>query len=1670
MGAAIQLPFVEHTVPSAASSDDRESQSGALDWQGATLSFEVHGNQMHHSIWSLGHRFGEAQHPGPHQSLVLGCTNGGLRNKEALAVAQGPGIWTYSETHLSSITQVSSGKALKHAARQENRLLRPFFSAPAPLRSRSDWAGTWTGVVCTSDFCSKQLQVEWPPDLWNSGRVLATQHQIGTHSITVVSLYGLPRGPTWPRAATIMNDILAFISKTFVFGHSGLVAICGDFNFSPHELEHFNIWRSAGWCSAQELATTRWDHVWTPTCKGATERDIIWLSPAAASLCTGLHIEDVFCDHSSISVTLDLAEAPTTVLTWPRPQEINWEQVDVAGWHAHCSDCTMEVDPDSTVHMTNFAQHFENSLNGYVGQPGSDLQSAQKGRSKRLKPAKQTLQPTTCRASRPGEVALTQDLVGTAVLQWFRQLRRIQSYCHSIKAGRLHNEAVVYRAELWTSIKRASGFQHGFAYWWDQQEFFHAVGPLPLHPPGAAIAKMIYEAFHHAFRAFERWHLAQKNRLIQTKYEKATQAIFKDLRDPSPDQIDSLWTSKAYQVIAVREESKAVLLDDGIRPLPGSTWYHNGCGLTVDGYIDEMLVFKQWPNLAVGDVLTQASHTSSDAQVHEQLIDLWKPRWQQLHAVDPDHWSRITGFIQSYMPSFDFVLPDITLDQWMRTVKRFKPNAARGADGFAKRDLLNMSRMHVNWLLQFLMRIELEDLEWPQQLQQGLVLAIAKHSGAHEPGSYRPIVLFSIIYRCWGSLRSRQLLRAIENFVHSDALGFLPGREAMQSWLQIQASVELALNTGQAVSGLAVDFVKAFNNIRRPQWFELAKHLGLPQRILRPWQRFLSSFTRRFQVHNHLSLPLTSDVGFAEGDPLSVPAMAILDWALHVYQSQYAPLTRTMSFVDNISMLSRQIMTLVWAFFSLHAFLELWGLEIDLDKSYSWSTTPQTRAQLAPLGLRVVEDVSELGGSLTFSSAARVRIFLKRGAKLEQKWARLRISKAPLAQKLMVLPMVFWASALHGALGCIFAESHLHHLRKKAVAALGLKTGGSNPLLRLTLAQPHTADPGFYHLRHCIFDFRRICSKTPDLTVQWRQFMRLYSGRKLPGPFYKIVELFSQIGWSIVVPPFFTDHDGFVHNLYDVPNSTLDALLFDAWLQHVAVQVQHRRTMHDLCGIDPELTLLDRAHMTALELGRTMALQCGAFLSDWHQAKFDPAKQQICQLCLVPNTQRHWFVCPHFDNVRTEIMEPFNWISEIPDCTVSHLLVPRNPYAVEFKSYFLSLEDATGSFHSEPGEGLQNLFSDGSFFPGIPKIAGVGAWSLVNATSGQVIGAGPLHGLTQSIARAELCGALAAIKWVAHFQTMACLWCDSKHVVDGLQALLDGRWTTQDSICENHDLWQQAEAMLADIPDGHFQVNWTPSHLDFVQCESTWEEWLATWNAIADSLAVSVNEARSYEYNDLQYKAQQRFAFWSERLRLIRKFFWTVADSKARDEEVIDLTASEAFEWPQLGIDLAVSDAMPINWQTQLKSHLVQMKYPIEFVFAIFDIIFSFESPAVDLAPVGFVELTIWCIRETPITFPFWNPSTHSWDLKRYHDVLLKPTLASVCQVVRHVLTKSLHIMGLEHYLLKGFRKPEAGFTLPLDGIACCTNHTVLSKLASCSMAVAGQTKFRKSSDLARPI
>ena len=216
-------------------------------------------------------------------------------------------------------------------------------------------------------------------------------------------------------------------------------------------------------------------------------------------------------------------------------------------------------------------------------------------------------------------------------------------------------------------------------------------------------------------------------------------------------------------------------------------------------------------------------------------------------------------------------------------------------------------------------------------------------------------------------------------------------------------------------------------------------------------------------------------------------------------------------------------------------------------------------------------------------------------------------------------------------------------------------------------------------------------------------------------PSTRSVELFNQIGWSIGDPPSFFDHDGFAHNLMSLPYAALDALLQEAWLQHVAHRVQHRRTMQDLTGICTELTLLDRAGMTPHELSRVMALQSGAFISEWSHAKFNKPKASICARCLLPNTLRHWFQCPLHAEQRAQMQETFDWTAEMPDCTVHHLLAPRCQFELLSEHYFMNLRRQHWQASTLRQERefkicfLMVLLSLNS-----PKYVGVGAWSLVN--------------------------------------------------------------------------------------------------------------------------------------------------------------------------------------------------------------------------------------------------------------------------------------------------------------------------------------------------------------------
>ena len=1184
----------------------------------------------------------------------------------------------------------------------------------------------------------------------------------------------------------------------------------------------------------------------TGTCKGSTERDLLWLSPMASALCAKVEVSEVFHDHASLMVHLDVGMLPCSISTWPRPRTIPWEQVSLQEWHSSCDTIQIPDHSDSTQQLMEISKSFERSLDGFVGEsPSGTLSSAHCGRAQRLHPAKLTPSPRTCRASRPGEEQLMADTVCKAVIVWFKQLRRLQSYRHAICAGQTHLAAVQYRIELWSAIRNARGFEGSFSEWWLKQDFAVSLGALPLTPPGEQHAILIYQAFHHTFRQFEKWHLSQRQQILQAKYDKTMKALFQDLRKPRPDQVDSFWVTHSFEILAVRAGTNGVLLN---KPGPVDQvgqWYHAGKPLKIKGMVEELLVLEPPLTVSAGDVIEFHAHTSTTGEVHASLINFWKPRWQFEGQLSEDVWHRIASFVQAFMPTLPLTLPPLTVDDWLGSVRRFRPTAARGADGWAKLDLLHLPAAHTLKLLELLTAIEDGKTSWPAQLLEGLVIAIAKTEGAHKPNEFRPIVLLSIIYRCWASLRSRQMLLMIEPFIHADAHGFLPSREPAQTWLQIQAAVELALQSRQPLAGIGTDFVKAFNCIQREPLWQLAEAVGIPTNLVHPWRTFVAQFTRRFVVCNQVSAAQFSTQGFAEGCPLSVLAMTLVDWGFQLYQQHYVPRVRHFSFVDNISMISHEIHQVIWAFFTLRAFLSMWGLTLDLSKTYAWGTTTEARRMIAQLGVRMVEDFGELGGALSFTASHRVRIFLQRGESLHEKWQQLRRSKAPLCMKLSVLPIAFWTRAMHGALSCLQAEVHVHKLRTTAVKHMGCQLAGSNPILRLSLSRPMTADPGFYQLKTALFDFRRLCFKSPDLLSMWRFFMKRFSGGLFDGPFSKLLALLNGIGWEILEPPMLRDHDGCEFDLFQLPRGALDLLLQDAWFQHIATRTNHK-TMQDLTGLDIALTRLDHDKQIAADVTRVKALQTGAFVSGWQHAKYDTTKQPVCQLCMQLDTQKHWLRCPRFDELRAECPDLLSWIDDAPSCVVLHLLAPRSPFALLLKRYFLDLPDLSKCFHSLPRTGIRNqLFTDGSFFKGFVFNLDRAAWAVVNASTNQTISYGCVPGILQTIGRAELLAIISAVEWAVAHDTLITIWTDSASTCSRANLLLQ-QPRAAFLAGENHDLWQRLAEALERTAFEQVIICWTPSHIDVACCDTSQEEFLATWNDIVDTLAVTTNRDRGF--------------------------------------------------------------------------------------------------------------------------------------------------------------------------------------------------------------------------------
>ena len=1021
-------------------------------------------------------RVGEAAHPGP--AIWLGTSNpSGLRSKEFQYAVLPTGIWGIAETHVAEVGMHQTSTLMKRQSSicGSSRYFLP--GAPVPLRARSSTEGRWSGVAFLSDLPVQNLQVHWPAQEYSQGRVQLAQFWCGSYSLTGANVYLWPQSPTWPRALEASKQLLDTLTRELIYSRSGPRFIVGDFNHKDEFLPIVAQWKDQGWVEVQELAMQLYGRTPTPTYRAVSTPDRIWVSPEMIQHFKQVDTWSLFADHLTLGAEFDFPVQSAPVTSWPLPTEVPWSQVDLQSWHSSAPLPNLAADQSMTDQYTQFWHSYEQSLTGsLISSPGA-LPANHCGRATRTKPISRPAQCPILRPSRPGEVRMATDLVGRSVQSWFRQLRRIQSLLHATRADKQTGEAQIYRANLWRAIRGAHGFKGSFSRWWTTRPVRLQGTPqvLPDRVPPVAMVEAIWEDFHRNYRKFESWHVRRRRELLEAHMQSNYDRIFQQIKPPSKQALSHLQETRAATIIGVSEDGTQIQLDTHLPQGPAVSYDIDERPAQLDFFDKDMANVDFDGLIETGATATATEHYSTFAEIDGKLREFWQRRWVKQAPSEGD-WQRILSFAAAYLPKVDAHHMPLDVDSWDEINRRYTPRSARGPDGVSRQDLLRMPPCYKNELVSLLRRCE-ERAEWPEPLLHGFTYPLPKREVSLSPGDYRPVIIYSMVYRSWSSHRARRLLRHIQHMASSRQFGFMPETDSAEMWLLIQSLVEVSCLENIPLHGYVSDIQKAFENLPRSPIKQIAAQLGASPQILELWFRFLDTMCRRFVILSQVGAGVHSNHGFPEGCALSCYAMSIVDISFHMYFRVFSSRTMELSFVDNLEVLSFSEAQLQQGITCLRTWLEAWGLLLDEDKSYIWSTAPASRRFLSQLGWKVVLVEKDLGAPMSYGKRSSSSIAEARIATLTALWPLLTRSLAPQWQKEKALKMAFWPRAFYGTANGKVAPAQIRQLRTEAMRALGHRRAGASPTVRLFLLCDPLCDPGYYHAWHVLTTFRRVASK-----------------------------------------------------------------------------------------------------------------------------------------------------------------------------------------------------------------------------------------------------------------------------------------------------------------------------------------------------------------------------------------------------------------------------------------------------------------------------------------------------------------------------------------------------------------------------------------------------------------
>ena len=801
-------------------------------------------------------RVGEAKVPGPASSSAsqdpvqwtLGVVNPtGLQGKEESTLDLEPGLWAVSETHLTELGIHRFRKGLL-------RVKSPFSSfvpgAPLPNRPHSQHVGTFSGVGLLASFPSRALPQCWGEDPVSTGRIQATASLVHGQWVQGAVLYGYTPGPVFRKAALMTDQLLELAEDRIVFNNCGPRFVAGDFNLPPSHAR-FQAWQRAGFEEVQSVALQRWGIQPQMTCRMATQVDQLWVSPELARVLQSVAVHhDRFADHATVHAVFTGLQ-PEVVYRWPTPRPLPEVPKEAcAPEQAAPAWCPATLAQAGDSYRSLWEAFEEQHALRVATVGGPSMPSRCRGRGSVLEPLVGVCHVQPLRPSRHGEVAPQFEGNHSMHRLWFTQLRRLQAYSRSVRLADTDPGRVENVVRTWSAIVRARGFAPSFAEWWHSRTQQCPWDPpcVPLMPPDAIDAKALSEALLREIRSLEASLNSDRVACAKARRKAHPALVFRDIARPRAKPVDLLVNTRRAQVELVDESDCAVVLVEPCEFRVDRPVWVAGKQYGVVHAEGDKIWLDSPVCAAVGQVVVQDDLVGNLCDVFDAFATEWRARWDRHRDVPDARWDPLIALASRYLPQVDATVEPITVPQFRKAIQSKHKHAATGADGVARSDLLQLSDSQLSQALHVFEGAERTGI-WPQQLLVGIVNSLEKTEHASTAAQYRPIVVLSLVYRVWSSIRSRQLIRKLKHCLDPGLMGNVPKRHTAHIWYSVQSLVEAAGQTGEVLSGVVADVVKAFNVLPRLPIFAIAAAILWMDEILHHLET----------MRNHCSLVFTGE-------------------------------------------------------------------------------------------------------------------------------------------------------------------------------------------------------------------------------------------------------------------------------------------------------------------------------------------------------------------------------------------------------------------------------------------------------------------------------------------------------------------------------------------------------------------------------------------------------------------------------------------------------------------------------------------------------------------------------------------------------------------------------------------------------------------------------------------